>query len=89
MMSEEASWGRRLGSGLAHVQHAVDNIFLWGFRKVRDLGAAKDSPRLARDHPALRRAARVGKGLLSFLGEAGDAYYRKYAELKKPQVKDP
>ena len=65
----------------------VDNVFQWGFRRVRDIGDSEDSKRVARDHPYLHRASRTGKVLLSFLGEIGDSFYSKYAELKNPKDK--
>ncbi|MFH1724783.1 MAG: hypothetical protein ABII00_09195 [Elusimicrobiota bacterium] len=81
-MKNDPSLARLMGSGLAHVQHAVDSAFFWGFRKLRSAGRGKESRKAAKRHPALSKAKKAGKGVLAFIGELGDSYYEKYGRLK-------
>ncbi|MDO8648803.1 MAG: hypothetical protein Q7R81_03390 [Candidatus Peregrinibacteria bacterium] len=75
------STARTLGHGLAHVQHMIDGLWIWGLKTARELGA-KPEPKSMKS-PALSRVRKFGKQALRFLGSTGEAYYEKYGELKK------
>lgn len=66
-----------LGAGWAHVQHGMDRLIGWGFERMRQAGTATPQKQNR------SRAARVGRGILRFVGRAGDAYYRTYDALKQ------
>jgi hypothetical protein len=56
-------------------QHAFDSVVVWGFRKMRSSGEVQTR----KSH----RLMRIARGTLGILGRTGDAYYRKYEELKR------
>jgi len=71
-----------VGAGLAHVQHAFDGLFAWGFGRLK--AAGKPRPRrTGKRYPALEAAEGAGRAVLSFLGKAGESYYKEYTGLKK------
>ena len=80
MAKKDASWARVLGLGLAHLQHATDKALSWGFRQLRSAGKKAEKKEM---NKYLRAAKRLGKGVLSFLGSAGETYYEKYEDLKR------
>ncbi len=72
-----------IGSGFAHLQHAIDGMADAGFRALKKAGTqTKDSPVKPEGTAWLRTAKNAGRGTLRFLGVAGESYYRKYEELK-------
>jgi hypothetical protein len=83
MASESSAWARLVGHGLAYVQDGIDDVLTWGFKRIRKVADEPAPPPPKDSNPYLQTAARAGRGLLRFLGEAGDAYYRKYGELKR------
>lgn len=64
-----------LGSAYARLQHGIDRVVGWGFRKLRDTDRPGASPE--------GRLLKAGKGILGFIGRAGDAYYETYDRLKR------
>jgi hypothetical protein len=64
-----------VGTAFAHLQHAFDSVVVWGFRKMRSSGEVQTR----KSH----RLMRIARGTLGILGRTGDAYYRKYEELKR------
>jgi len=72
-----------IGQSFAILQHGLDRVVDWGFSKMKETGDMPDTEVKKIDNPYLRRAAAFGKSTLKFLGNAGDAYYRTYEELKK------
>lgn len=73
-MKKEPSLAETLGKSYAYVQHGIDRIIGWGFERMRDA-----------DQPTKEPSGKIvgtGKKMISFIGRAGDAYYKKYDELK-------
>ena len=69
-----------IGKGLAHVQHGMDRLTEWGFRKMREASSVSQKVKHADSKTA--RVAAAGRALLGFLGRAGEAYYKTYEMLK-------
>lgn len=65
-----------IGKGFAHVQHGLDKVIAWGFSQMRSTGEQKPKANAG-------RASRFVRGALKTFGKMGDAYYRKYDDLKK------
>ncbi len=70
-----------LGHLLALGSHTVDRVIGFGFTSMRRASESRQPPRPAKG--VLGKTARMGRGILKFLGSAGEAYYEKYDELKK------
>ncbi len=82
-MKQSGTFARMIGSGFAHLQHAIDGMADAGFRALKKAGTQqKDSPRKPEGAAWLRTAKDAGRGTLRFLGEAGESYYQKYDDLK-------
>jgi len=77
------SVARLLGNAYAHLQHGIDRGIEWGFSKMQEQAA--DAPRAKKQKPkgTLGNVFAFGKGFVGVIGEAGEAYYRTYEELKK------
>lgn len=80
MKNSAASWARVVGNSFAHLQHSVDKVTEWGFKKMKE--AAKTKKSAPKDENVAMKGAR---GVVGFLGEAGDAFYRKYEDLKRKE----
>jgi hypothetical protein len=65
-----------LGKGWAHVQHGMDKAIGWGIKRMREAGEAEAKP-------AEGKVGKVGRGVLKFFGQLGDAYYETYEDLKR------
>lgn len=83
MAKRPSNWAKVIGHGFAHVQHGIDKLTIWGFKKMRE--AAKDAPKKdAKDAAGWKGKTKIAaKRTFSFLGETGDEFYKKYEELKK------
>lgn len=68
-----------LGAGYAHIQHVMDKAIAWGFDRMEETKAAKP----IKDDTPLGKAEKLGRGVLSFFGAAGKAYFKTYEDLKK------
>ena len=78
-----------IGHVLAHVQDSIDVVADAGFRMIRTIGSAPEKKQEKEaGKPYVQKAKRLGKGALRFLGTVGDAYYRKYEELKKKEAEE-
>jgi hypothetical protein len=53
---------------------------------MREVGRKPGTTVPPQSHPYLSKAETVGRGALQFLGTLGDAYYRKYQELKSKKM---
>lgn len=78
------SWAKAVGNTLAQVQHGMDKAIDWGFAQMREQSKQKPPSKGAAKEDSVTR---TGKGILRFFGEAGNAYYRHYDELKKKDAK--
>lgn len=68
-----------IGFTYANVQHGMDRVIDWGLHRMREAG--NDPPRATKPDTS-SKAVRAAKGLLRFMGDTGDAYYRTYEKLK-------
>lgn len=80
MKKKTSSLAAFLGTSYAHVQHGIDLVIGWGFRKMKEQGI--DSGHNKAKKPVSKVESTV-RSALHFLGSAGDAYMKKYEELKK------
>lgn len=69
-----SSLSKRLGETLAHVQDFFDTLVHVGIRRAAETGQEKGASE-ARERSGMGR-------LLGFFTEVGDAYYRKYGDIK-------
>lgn len=82
--TDDPSLPTMLGAGYAHVQHLMDKAIAWGFRKMEE-AKADEKPAAKPMH----KAEKIGRGILSFFGAAGDAYYKTYEDLKTKDRTSP
>ena len=78
-MSKKIKSAAMLGRGLAVLQHSFDNLFKWGFTKMKKKAIKKEK------NPS--QFTQVLKKIGGFLGIMGEEYYKKYEELKKTNPK--
>ena len=78
-------WANSVGHGLAHIQDGIDDVCGWGVKKMRSAGNEKMPKKQKNENKYLYGAKKVGMGTLGFLGNVGDAFYDKYADLKKEE----
>jgi hypothetical protein len=83
------SAAQNLGYLFAHIQDGVDFVAEMGFKALKKVGSAAPEKEGNEDtsHPAVQTAKKAGLGVLKFLGEAGDAFYTKYEEIKRERSK--
>ena len=55
---------------------------------MRSIGYSKMPKQKREENRCVYGAKKLGRGTLGFLGNIGDAFYRKYTELKKEEKKD-
>jgi len=77
--AQDPSLAEIAGEGFALLQHGIDRTIEWGFKKMKE--AEKTKPTTI-ENPYLKNAAEAGRKTLGFLGRAGQAYYKRYEELK-------
>ncbi|KKW40636.1 hypothetical protein A2454_03955 [Candidatus Peribacteria bacterium RIFOXYC2_FULL_55_14] len=80
-------WAESLGHSLACLQDGIDDVCRWGFKKMRSASEKKLPKQHKEANKYVYGLKKLGKGALGFLGNAGDAFYDKYAELKKEEEK--
>ncbi len=72
-MKHSSPFSRLVGSALAHVQSLADDVFHYGFRKLKQLG---------NDSEKRSDVASWAKGAARFLGDSGESYYATYEKIK-------
>ena len=72
-MKHSSPFSRLVGSALAHIQSLTDDVFHYGFRKLRQLG---------RDSEERSEVVSWAKGAVRFLGDSGESYYETYERIK-------
>ena len=82
MAHPEKKLAQAIGHTLAHVQDGVDFFIDWGFRAIKKVGKEPIAPQ-KNENKYLHTTKKIGKSVLTFLGEAGDSFYSKYQELKR------
>ncbi len=83
-MTSKTPFSRQIGHLFAYVQHGMDKTIVWGLRSMKK--ASTTSPSRGKHPPkksALGRLGRAGRAALSFVGNAGEAYYERYDDLKR------
>lgn len=81
-------WAHIIGGGIAHLQHTVDRAVTWGFARLRSVDKPEKIVEANDPHPWFTKSKRFAKATVGFIGETGDAFYKKYEELKKADVND-
>ena len=83
-MTRKTPFSRQIGHLFAYVQHGMDKTIVWGLRSMKK--ASTTSPSRGKNPPkkgVLSRMGRMSRGALSFISNAGEAYYERYDELKR------
>ncbi len=76
------AWAKTLGTGLAHVQNAIDRLAEYSFAKLKEAGSnPKKSP--PPKNPYVRGATKALGTASRFVGYLGDSYFREYEKLKR------
>lgn len=84
-MAERTStkWARLLGETAAYVQDGVDWACDMGCKALKKVGDAHNDTRKEPSNSYARAAVRFGRGMVRFVGEIGETYYRTYEKLKQ------
>lgn len=85
-MTEKPPTSRKIGSVLARFQVFVDNVFEFGFKKLKAYGGKKRPP-LEKPETLKGKAVGFAHKSASFIGDVGSAYYEKYQKLKAVKEK--
>ena len=86
MARPQNKWAEGVGHVFAHVQDGIDFFTEMGFRALKSAG--KQPPSCKKDeNQYLCAAKKTGFSVLSFLGEAGDAFYARYEQLKAERMR--
>ena len=80
---DNTSLPQLLGTGYAHVQHLMDKAIAWGFKRMEETKLTEEAAA-----KPMHKAEKIGRGILSFFGSAGNAYYDTYEKLKKEETHD-
>ena len=84
--TEDPTLTEVVGGGFAVVQHGIDKVITWGFKKMKDAEQGTN-PDADIENPHLRKAAKIGRGVMGFIADNGQAYYKSYEELKRSSGK--
>lgn len=79
---EDPTLAEVVGGGFAVLQHGIDKVVTWGFSKMKDV-QQNTNPDADIANPHLKKAAKIGRGLMGFIADAGQAYYSSYEEMKR------
>lgn len=78
---------KNIGSGLAHVQSFVDDVLDMSFKGLKKMANKKEKKKV--DEETLQGKLYMGvKKTAGFLGEMGESFYSKYAEIKTKKTQD-
>ncbi|ALM09834.1 MAG TPA: hypothetical protein DEB30_02240 [Candidatus Peribacter riflensis] len=80
------SVARTVGQTFATLQHLMDLTFVWGSRKLKQVGGEPAEQTKRKGAVALLK--RSGRATARFLGTMGDAYYEWYERLKARKMKE-
>ena len=84
MSKNKTTTPQKIGRFFAYVQDGVDMLATYGFQKMKQVGNTRSTKKSQNTY--LENAKNIGKKTLSFFGEIGDAYYKKYEELKHEEA---
>ena len=73
-----------LGSSSAIVQHGIDLAISGLMARLKD---ANNGPKSKSSNPVIRFAGGFIKGMVGFVGTAGDSYMHTYEDLKRERPK--
>ena len=83
MPNHDPSMAETLGKGYAHVQHLIDKAIGWGFKEMRKAAATKPTKAEKKSGSTAGKISRAARSTFKFFGEAGDAYFQTYEDLKR------
>lgn len=84
-MTEKSYTSRKIGSTLAQLQTFMDDVFEFGFNKLKVFGAKK--PAVKKPETLKEQAAQFAHTSAGFIGDVGAAYYATYQKLKAKKEK--
>ncbi len=76
-----SAWAKTLGSALAHAQHTLDTVTVWGFKKMKQAGS--DPKKSTLKHTYRNLPVSFVRGTFRFLGLLGESYFKRYNDLKR------
>lgn len=83
-MDHKSPFSKLVGSTLAHIQSLADDVFHYGFRKLKQLGKddVVDADAAEKDPGTSSGVVGLVKGVARFLGDSGETYYDTYEKIK-------
>lgn len=72
-----------IGHGYAHVQHGMDLVIEWGFKKIKETEKQQKADTIEQKPTYTGRVKTAARGVFGFIGTAGQSYFAKYEELKR------
>ncbi len=79
-MTKKPPTSHHIGSILARLQVLVDDVFAYGFKKLKAVGAKK--PAIKNPETFKDKATNFVHESAEFVGEVGSSYYETYQKLK-------
>lgn len=79
-MTQKSPASRKIGTVLAKVQLLVDDVFEFGFKKLKIFGSKNKAPK--NPETLTEKAADFAQKSAGFVGEVGSSYYEEYQKLK-------
>ncbi len=79
-MTEKPSISQKIGSNFAVLQTYVDNVFEFGFKKLKTFG--KESQPIENPETLKEQATELVHKSAGFIGDVGSSYYDTYQKLK-------
>lgn len=81
-MKQKSPFSKLLGSSLAHIQSLADDVFHYGFKKLKELGKDQPVVRGALEEEPHDHLVHFMKRVVRFLGDSGETYYDTYEKIK-------
>lgn len=79
-MTDKSPTSRQIGSVLAKLQLFVDDVFEFGFKKLKVFGTKNVAPK--NPETIKEKAADFAQKSAGFVGDVGSSYYEEYQKLK-------
>ncbi len=89
-MTKKRTAAAFIGKNAAIIQHMIDSLVAWGVRKLKEADTEEkiiDEKEPEGTAALAKKAERLGRAALGFIGTVGDTYYRTYDHLKAKSEK--
>lgn len=84
-MNKEIPPSHHIGSILARLQAFIDDVFEFGFKKLKALG--KKKPKIKDPESIKDQAVDIAHKSAEFIGDVGSSYYETYQKIKAEKDK--